>query len=187
MSSSIVIGDADEVVNDRMSKSGRRSLIDRIETAPGKEGKKSRRKRKDTGESEPEISLPEQEVEAPKKKPGLPSVPEILYGVQKYAGLDYRNIVKNWENICGKDSPLALVVVLKEFPSPEEETLEGPKPHVPPFLQHPIQLTEVRDSVLQKQTDRPETPLWKRFRWKKWAMKKGLIPCMKYCLTHSLS
>lgn len=171
-----VVGDAEEVVNVRMSKSGRQSMIDKIESAPT--GRKSRhRKRKDTGESEEEMPLAEPEDTTPKKKPGLPSVPEILYGVQKYAGLDYRNIVKNWENICGKDSPVALIVVLKEFPSPDEETLEGPTPHVPPFLQHPIQLTEVRDSVLQKQTDRPETPLWKRFRWKKWAMKKGLIPC----------
>ncbi|ODM97840.1 hypothetical protein Ocin01_08838, partial [Orchesella cincta] len=81
-------------------------------------------------------------------------------------------ILKNWESICGKDSPISLIVVLKCFPKPEDDGI----PPIPSFLEHPIQLAEVRDTSLPKQTGRPVTPLWKRFRWKAWAMRKGLIP-----------
>jgi hypothetical protein len=47
---------------------------------------------------------------------------------------------------------------------------------VPSYLYHPISFVEIRDVPLVREPGRPVTPLWKMFRWKDWAMKKGLIP-----------
>lgn len=104
----------------------------------------------------------------------IPMLKDILLGIQKFLGTENYPLVSAWERISGKNIPDVINVVLLLYPN------ESGSSPVPSFMYHPINLLEVRDMPLNKDEDLdpPVIPLWKTFRWKAWAMKKGLIPCL---------
>nr|CAD7394357.1 unnamed protein product [Timema cristinae] len=51
------------------------------------------------------------------------------------------------------------------------EILEG----ISPCLSHPVLISEARDLTHGYHPERPKTPRWKQYRWKAWAVKKGLV------------
>jgi hypothetical protein len=104
----------------------------------------------------------------------VPMMQEILLGVQKYLRSENSELISILESVSGKNVPDSINVVLTVYPRPEEKG-----PVVPSLLFHPINLLEVRDTPLIRDPTRPVTPLWKKFRWKEWAMKKGIIPSNK--------
>jgi len=110
-------------------------------------------------------------VESPPKKVKIPLMSKILKAVRKYLGYSDVTTMTALETSLGKNVPITLTSILRAFPDPEEEGVI-----IPSFLYHPMQLVEVRDVELYKESNRPPTPRWKRYRWKAWAMKKGIIP-----------
>ena len=95
-------------------------------------------------------------------------------GVKKHLGPLQHGAMVDLEKKIGRDIPFAVAACFMEFPRDDH----GQPLKIPSHLhKHPVYLAQVRDCPIRsKDSCRPPTPLWKTFRWKKWAMKKGIIP-----------
>ena len=76
-------------------------------------------------------------------------------------------------NTLGEYEVLGSVVIFGNLTdlSGSPDTIEG----LSPCYQHLIMITEAENIKYNYDPDRPPTPLWKKFRWKDWALKNGLI------------
>jgi len=105
----------------------------------------------------------------------IPPIADLIHGVYEYTGtLGSKDpILTHFQMASALDIPIVWSAVLQNFPDRDLQ--------VPPYLDHPIQMLEVKDMTVEDKekeghNNRPRTPLWKTFRWKAWAQKRGIVP-----------